>query len=160
MPRSCTICTHPERAAIERAMVAGVSYRHVASQWQTSTTSLQRHRAACLSADVVRVQADADDRRALDVVQQLRAINAATLAVLTQARATGKPDLVLRAVDRVQKQIELQAKLLGDLDERPQINVLLAPEWLTIRAALLTALRPHPAALASVSTALLELEAG
>lgn len=160
MPRTCTICRHPERAAIERAMVAGVPFRHIAAEWTVSTQALQRHRAACLSADVVRVQADADDRRALDVVQQLRAINAASLAVLADARASGKPALVLSAVDRIQKQIELQAKLLGDLDEQPQINILLAPEWLTIRAALLTALRPHPDALASVASALLVLEAG
>jgi hypothetical protein len=76
---------------------------------------------------------------------------------MSQARQRGDGDTALKAMDRIRRQIELQAKLLGELDERPQINVLLAPEWLTVRAALLEAL--GPCGEAPVAQHLRELEA-
>jgi hypothetical protein len=83
----------------------------------------------------------------------------ATLTVLNDARLAGQPDLVLRAADRVQRQLELQAKLLGELDERPRLNVILTPEWLSARTALLAALAPYPEARVAVAERLLSLEA-
>src|SRR3954453_21307670 len=56
--------------------------------------------------------------------------------------------------------LELLAKLLGELDERPQVNLLLAPEWRTVRGALLAALAGFPEARAAVARQLLALEAG
>jgi hypothetical protein len=69
-------------------------------------------------------------------------------------------DLVLKTADRLRLQTELLAKLLGELNEQPQINVLVAPEWLQVRSALLGALAPYPEARASVAERLLTLEAG
>ncbi len=54
--------------------------------------------------------------------------------------------------------VELTAKLVGELDERPQVNVLLAPEWLAVRAALLAALRPYPEARVAVAARLAAME--
>ena len=109
MPRTCTICTHPERAAI-------------------------------------------------DIVKQLRAINAASVAILHEARQAGNTETALKAVDRVLRQIEFQARLLGELDA-PQVNVLLAPEWVSIRGMVLSALGPYPEARAAAAQQLLTLEA-
>ncbi len=97
---------------------------------------------------------------AIDVVRQLRAINAAALGVLKDARERKQGELVLKAVDRVHRQVELQAKLLGELDERPTVNVLVSPEWLAVRGALLEALRPYPEARAAVAGVLTKAEAG
>jgi hypothetical protein len=99
-----------------------------------------------------------DVGHALDVVKQLKAINGASLQILNEARQAGNSELVLKAVDRVLRQVELQAKLLGELDDRPTVNVLLAPEWLSVRAALLAALGPYPEARAAVAAQLLALE--
>jgi hypothetical protein len=97
--------------------------------------------------------------QALDVVKQLRAINAAALTILDQARQAGNGELVLKAVDRVQRQIELQAKLLGELSDAPTINVLMLPEWLTLRTAILDALMPYGEARIAVAQRLRDLEA-
>ena len=84
--------------------------------------------------------------QAIDVVQQLKAINAACLEVLKKARADGKHALSLRAVDRIAKQIELQAKLLGDIQDGQTVNIAIMPEWHGIRQVVADALRPHPEA--------------
>jgi len=92
------------------------------------------------------------------VLGQLRAINSAALVVLRDARTAGDGRLVLLAIDRIHRQLELQAKLLGELDDRPTINLLMAPEWILVRSTVLSALQPYPDATVAVSAALLSLE--
>jgi hypothetical protein len=84
----------------------------------------------------------------------LRTINGAALAVLRDARAARDGELALKAVDRIFRQIELQAKLLGELDEHPTINVLVAPEWLALRGRLVVALAAFPEARVAVAEVL------
>jgi uncharacterized protein YerC len=43
MPRTCTICIHPARAAIDKALVDGQPYRYIAQHFGTSVAALQRH---------------------------------------------------------------------------------------------------------------------
>ena len=94
----------------------------------------------------------------LDVVAQRRAINGAALSILKAARDNKDHDLALRAIDRVHKQIELQAKLLGDLDERPQVHLHLSPAWIEVRTVIISALSSYPEARAAVAAALLEVQ--
>jgi len=122
MSRTCTICTHPERAKIEAAITAGTSYRHIASQFSARYKSIERHAIDHIQETIKQTQAAKEEAQSLDVVKQLKTINAVTLAILNEARAGKMHALALSAIDRVQKQIELQAKLLGDIDKpAPQI---------------------------------------
>ena len=111
-----------------------------------------------MSPAVQQAQQSSEAAHALDIVQQLRLINEASLAILYEAKESNQPLTALRAVERIQKQIELQAKLLGELDERPQVNILVSSDWAAIRTALLDVLRPYPDAAAAVAERLLLLE--
>jgi hypothetical protein len=128
---------------------------HLAEQVQDATEARRVEQAATTAPKAVTDPSS----EPLDVLAQLRAVNAATLRVLQDARVSGDGRLVLLAVDRVQKQIELSARLLGDLDDRPQINLLVAPEWLLVRSTLLDVLAPYPDARTAVASALVALEA-
>lgn len=175
--RPCEACRHPERAAIDAAILARTPFRSIASRYEMSDVSLIRHRSNHMGAqfaaaaearaaelEPVAQTAPAEPSRreqtaeALDVIGQLRAVNAVVLQVLSDARKAGDKRLVLLAVDRVMKQLELQAKLIGAIDERPSINVLVAPEWLLVRSTLLETLRPYPEARTAVAGALMCLE--
>lgn len=105
-------------------------------------------------ADHVAAGEERRDRHAIDVVQQLRAINAACLEVLREARSNHQPLILLRAVDRIARQIELQAKLLGQIQEGPTVNVAILPEWHGLRQVVLEALMPFPEARLAVANAL------
>lgn len=140
--------------------MAGETFRHIAPRFGNSTRALQRHKADHLPAALVKAAEAEDVAHALDVVKQLKVINGAAVAILADARRAGRPETALRAIDRIQKQIELQAKLLGELDERPQINVLVSPEWIALRSHLVGALIPFPDARAALARTLLQLEAG
>lgn len=50
MPRTCTVCTHPKRLQIERAIVAGTSLRAIAGRFGPSKTAITRHRTHVAAA--------------------------------------------------------------------------------------------------------------
>jgi hypothetical protein len=58
MPRVCTICTHPARAAIDDGLDAGQSLRDVASRYALSKSAIDRHRGSHLPAALARDGAD------------------------------------------------------------------------------------------------------
>jgi hypothetical protein len=158
MPRTCTVCAHEQRAQIDAAIVAGTAYRAIARRFGASKDAVARHAGEHIPAALAQAQEAREEAQALDVVRQLKTINATAVAILAEARKRRDDETALKAMDRIHKQLELQAKLLGDLDERPQVNILVAPEWLTLRSALLTALTPYPDARMAVAHALAALE--
>ncbi len=242
MPRSCTVCDHPQRTAIDKALVAGEVMRNVALRFAISFAALQRHKANHLpdvlaeakqrraeshQSHVVAVgvavqeHAAAEEAHALDVMQELtrcfQRVNLLfdacdrwlrdaddptrydigpraddILVTYEEPGAGGKTirrkerldrllarveasdaaverwetkyadprDLILKTAQQLTGQTQLLAKLMGQFDERPQVNVLMAPEWLQVRTALLTALAPYAEARQAVAAALVSIEAG
>lgn len=154
------MCAHAARTAIDKALAGGASNRSLASLHDVSEAAVRRHAGNHLPARVARAQEAEDVREALDVIKQLKAINAASLHILKEAREQGKQGTALAAIDRIHKQIELQAKLLGDLDDSPTVNITLSAEWVEVRTTLLAALSPYPEARSAVAERLLELGAG
>lgn len=63
------------------------------------------------------------------------------------------PDLALKALAELRRQVELRAKLEGELDEHT-ITVTSIPEWRELRTLLLEALSVHPQAKMAVIRAL------
>jgi hypothetical protein len=159
MPRTCTVCSHDQRGAIEQEIAATTSAQKISALFRVSPDAVQRHKAEHLPKTLTEARKADDDERALDVVKQLRVINGVSLQILNEARQGKDPQTALKAVDRIHRQIELQAKLLGQLGDRPQINLLMAPEWLQVRTALLMALAPYTEARQAVAAALVSIEA-
>ena len=151
MGRTCTVCAHPERHAIDKALVAGDSFRDIAGRYGLSKSAVERHQAEHLPKVLTQARAEEDVAHALDVVKQLKTINGVSLTILKEARDARDGDLALKAIDRIHRQIELQAKLLGELDERPVVNILVSTEWLALRGQLVAALAPYPEARACVA---------
>ena len=71
MPRSCTVCTHPEREAIDEALVAGIAFPALVAKHRVSKDSLSRHKANHLPAKLVMAQA-AEEVAQADTTSSLR----------------------------------------------------------------------------------------
>ena len=72
-------------------------------------------------------------------------------------------DRSLAAIRELRSLLELVAKVTGELDERPQVqvlNVTTDPAWLQVRGAVMLALVPYPEAGQAVASQLAELEGG
>jgi hypothetical protein len=161
VPQVCTICTHPERGTIDATLCNGsATERGLARRFGLVSTSLRRHRQRHLPRAMVKAQEAEEVARADSLLEQVRDLQETTLATLTKADAAGDLATVLRAVREARENLSLLAKLLGELDERPVVNLILSPEWLAVRAVLLAALGPHPAARVEVAAALAGLENG
>ncbi len=119
---------------------------------------MRRHASQHIAQHVAQAQEAREEAQALDVVKQLKAINNATVAILIEARTTHDNEMALKAIDRVLRQLELQAKLLGAIDERTQVNVFLMPDYTAARSALMTALAPYLPARIAAAKVLASLE--
>jgi hypothetical protein len=152
VPRTCTICAHRERSSIDEALVRRTSYRDISRRFLVSRSALGRHLNEHLIPLISRVRDEEGQALALDVVQQLKVINATSLSVMEEACDGSDPATALRAIDRIHKQIELQAKLLHQLDEGSQVNNVVVASH--ARVAIVRALEGYPAAKQAVADAL------
>jgi hypothetical protein len=157
MPRICTVCASPQREEINAALISTDSIRTIANRFRLTASAVQRHRAGHLPAALLKAAEIADVVEAGTLLERLKAINRETAAVLREARATDTKDneLALKAIARVEKQIELEGRLLGELNEGAVVHVVVSPEWQRLRVAILTALEPFPAARLAVAGAVL-----
>jgi hypothetical protein len=154
MPRSCTVCEHAEKNAIDRALVGSVSNRSVASIYDVSEAAVRRHKANHLPAKLVMAEQATEVVEANNLLDQVGDLQRRALAILDKAEETGELRTALSAIKEARGNLELLAKLLGELDERPVVNLNISPEWLELRAVIVGALEPHPEALSAVVGAL------
>ncbi len=157
MPRVCTICSCKERAEIDAALVAGEPLRGISRKFFGSVKAedaLSRHRAEHLPVRLVKAQGAAEVVQAGSLLERLLELNAETRAILREARLEQDNELALKAVARVEKQIELEGKLLGELREGPTVNLVVNAEWLELRALIVQAVSPYPEAREAVLKAL------
>ena len=159
MPQTCTVCRHAARRAIDRALVVQVPFRNIAQHYDLSPDAVYRHGRDHLPALLVKAQAAEDAAAADDLLAELRSLQATTLGLLRKAERAGKLGTAVLAIGEARRNLELLAKLIGQLDTRPTLNLLIAPEWLAVRAALLETLSPYPDARVAVAGRLAALEA-
>lgn len=91
-----------------------------------------------------------------NLLDRLRDLNRETAAILRECRTVDPVDneLALKAIARVEKQIELEGRLLGELNEGATLNVVVSPEWVRVRTVILQALVPYQAARLAITEAL------
>jgi hypothetical protein len=157
VPRSCTICEHPDREAIDRQLVGESSNLSVSSLFGVSESAVRRHKSNHLPAKLVMAQQAEEVAQADDLLDQVRDLHARTLAILEAAEGSSQHRTALSAIREARSNLELLAKLLGELDERPTVNILISP---TAQTAIITALGPYPEARLAVADALKGLEEG
>jgi len=156
----CKVCMHPDRPDIDAALVTGITNVDAAKRWGMSRDSIRRHRDAHLSPALQAVAAHRETAGAKTALERMEALYEKASAVLDAASEEGKASLSLAAIRELRGIVELLAKLTGELDDRPQVqvlNVTASPEWDALRGVVLSALRPYPEAGRAVALA---LEAG
>jgi len=73
MGRVCTVCQHPDRQAIDKALVAATDpYRHIAARYALSTSALVRHKADHVLADLLAAWEGERAQNGQELVGELR----------------------------------------------------------------------------------------
>lgn len=174
----CTVCTHDEVEAIDKALVGGASERAIAGQYDLARSSVQRHRSAHLKRAVARAGRAAkvaEAQRGAGTLETVEGCVRRALELLTVAEVRDADGKLTRATDikgavsalsAAAKHLGLQAQLRGEIQTGTTVQLLVdargqpRPEWLAIEGAILAALRPYPEAADAVARALAGLGDG
>lgn len=139
--RKCTICTHKQRSAIDSALTGNESFRHIAAQFGTSTTALQRHKADHIPKELIRAKEATEIARAGTLLGQVRRLCARFDNLLTESetivaneKKSGRTSGVLNALKtaaivgrELSRQLALLGEVSGELNRAATVNIS-APE--------------------------------
>jgi hypothetical protein len=141
MPRKCTICPHANRNGIESAHLNGQPFRMIATQFNVSGQAVQRHVKTHLPARMAKAAekreikagesllktTEENERKEIaagsGLLDRLSELNKISRAILADCFKKGERGLALQAISRLEKQLELEARLIGEIKDN-QVNVV------------------------------------
>jgi hypothetical protein len=141
-------------------LLNGVSLRNIAERYSVSKTALHRHKESHLPADLVKAKEAQEVAKADSLLDQVAELRDKALAILAKAEQAGDLRTALQGIKEARGCLELLAKLQGELQERTTVNVLINPQWLSLRTVILQTLEPYPEARLRLAEALREVESG
>ncbi len=107
----CRVCAHPDRTAIDLALVRGDSHRTVVDRFNLAKSSVTRH--AKHSRAVVRATNAADVNHERTVLAGVKEMQAAALAVFEAVKYETEGLSPLDAIREVARLLDQEAKLTG-----------------------------------------------
>jgi len=160
MPRTCSICQHPNREKINRLLVEGEIFRKIAENFSLSITSLHRHKTEHLPGNLTKAKEAQEIAKADSLLEQVKSLQDRALDILSQAEESGDLRTALGAIREARGNLELLGKLAGELQAGQVVNVLVSPQWITLRSVILESLEPFRDARLAVASALEGVENG
>jgi hypothetical protein len=161
----CTVCQHPQRAAIELAISAGVGHRQIAERHKVGHHAVFRHGRDHLTPELRAAMAlkllkkEGDTRAVLlsegvSTLEALQVIRSVTYSRFLAAADCGDDRAVASLCARLHEGLQLSSRLVGELAPASKVSissVVLHPDYMRLRNELLAVLRRHPAAQADVA---------
>jgi hypothetical protein len=156
VPRTCSVCNHDESHSINVALVSREPYRSIAGRYGVSKAALQRHAQEHIPRLLVEAKKAVERADADDLLDRVEALQARTLAILEASENAGELRTALGAIREARGNLELMGRLTKELDDRPQVNILIAAH---VQDVIVQALDPYPNARQAVADSLASLEA-
>jgi hypothetical protein len=168
----CKVCQHEHRAEIELGLGRRIGLKTLAAKFGMSKASLSRHAKNHLSP-ALKATMRATGRPTEIDLDQLRksesegllgsavALRARLYRQLDAAEETGDLRAAASIDGRILDSLGFVAKLLGEISTHNQTTITqltISPEYLNLRAALIRALMPFPAARKAVSEVIRAIE--
>ncbi|MEI8145128.1 MAG: hypothetical protein WCH83_06675 [Alphaproteobacteria bacterium] len=163
MPRRCTVCADPRRAEVDRLIAAGTApLRRIATDHGFSESAVRRHAEDHVPAAMAEAAEAELVAHGASLLDQVTSLHRRALGLLQRAEVAGDFRAAMAGIREARGCIELLARLEGQLRDREAatVNVLVAPDYLRLRGAILGALAEHPEAAQKVASALAGAEVG
>src|SRR5690242_4575984 len=97
MPRTCTICRHEQRQAIDEALIAGTAFRNIAERFGTSLAALHRHKQEHLPENLVKAREAREVAQADSLLEQVCHLANEAREILGNVKTT-QPATAVQAV--------------------------------------------------------------
>ncbi|MFL6448521.1 MAG: hypothetical protein ACJ746_12645 [Bryobacteraceae bacterium] len=138
MPQKCSICNHPDRLEIDRAVIAGTPLRDIAGQFGPSKTAIARHRPHISNAIAATVEAQ-DLARSGTLLEDIHAGRAraeklyqAAVNILENALRENAPQNALAAIKsaavalrEARSFMALNAEVTGEIKQNPTNQIMI-----------------------------------
>ena len=112
--RTCTVCTHPARSEIDRALISQSSYRSVAKRFGVSQPATFRHRQH-MPATLLKAQEAQEIAQADSLVDELRGLATKARTLTAQAEESGDIRTALMGLREIGRILELRARVAGEI---------------------------------------------
>ncbi len=122
MSRVCTVCTHQELEAIDRALVQSTPNRRIAAQYSLQESSIRRHKAEHLPAAMAQAKQAAVVAHGESLVDQVRALRERAMTLLDKAEQASKLRDACSAIREARGCLELEARMSGELNPSHTTN--------------------------------------
>jgi hypothetical protein len=158
--QGCTVCSHPEREAIDAGLASGaLSVRTAAARYGLGRSTVGRHRQLHLPPSLIQLD-QAETARVVETARdRLERLLPRAERLLERAERSKRTRDATMALRELRAAIELLAKLTGELHERSTtINIVGSAEWAELRQLIGRALLPYPDARRAVVDAVSVVE--
>src|ERR1700676_3102859 len=131
MPRTCVACSHSERHAIDKALVAGEPLRNIAKRVSISPAGLLRHKNHVANA-IGKAQAQHEERLGETLLDEMRRVQRKAWKLLARTESEGDHRGSIVALREVRECLESLGEMLAKADavnggptENPQFDASL-----------------------------------
>lgn len=155
----CTFCNYRDAAILEgKIATKQITQAQAAKIIGCNKSTVSRHMGNCVPKKIAEwMRPEPAKEETLNVVNALITSHAKTVEILEDSLAEGDRKTALMALQTEIRQLELTAKLTGQLNEAPQMNILMHPEFMKLKQIMIKTLEPFPDARLKLSEALIEI---
>jgi hypothetical protein len=158
MGRKSKIESHPNSKIIVTRLASGEEYSKIVEdfpdiRWQDLDYYKQKKLPDIISKSTD-LKAEVESVQGSSTLAEVRALKVKALDILEQAQSAGDLKTALLGIREARGCLELCLKAEGKIDDRPQINILIDPQWIELRTLIIKALEPYPAAKEAIVHAL------
>lgn len=147
MPRRCSVCTHEKRDSVDKALVDHrLSYRQLASNYGLSLSAMYRHARNHIPEILTKAHNIKEVAHADVLRDRIERLVSQSEQLLEHGRSKERGVDWAAGLRELRKSYELLARVSGELDERPQINLIATEQWIEIRTRLIAVLGAYPEA--------------
>ena len=144
MPQKCTVCTHADTGKIDKQLVAGVPLDTLAKATGLTVSALQRHNKSHIPAQLTKAKKAKEAAAADSLMDRVTALNSKAEDVYSKALKADNLSAAIGAIRELRGITELYAKITGELQAQTVNNIVIMPEWVSLRNVILVALEPYP----------------
>jgi hypothetical protein len=114
---ACHACRHPDRAAIDQALIRGTDYRTLAAQYGLSIGGLSRHKEHLkeMVAEAMRARAGERAEHGSELLKRIEEVINGAKGIAARAARTDQLAVANGALNTVIRSLELIGRLTGEL---------------------------------------------
>lgn len=159
MSKPCRICTHPEREAIDQAILTDVPYRSITERYGVSNGSIARHKeAGHISQALIQANEVREITRSADLLDMTMNLLNEAQDIVDESRQEGDRRSALDGIGKITNILKLlMAVNLALSDRQAKTSVTTDPEFQRVMSVIMEELDPYPEVRERISTRLSEV---